>query len=60
MGFSADISSVRVLNHTTRLQSRYVGETITRRLALEENHHNQRVLLRVEGNVPEYNLVCER
>nr|XP_040047238.1 uncharacterized protein si:ch211-149e23.4 [Gasterosteus aculeatus aculeatus] len=54
------ISSVRVLNHTTRLQSRYVGETITRRLALEENHHNQRVLLRVEGNVPEYNLVCER
>ncbi|XP_032358293.1 uncharacterized protein si:ch211-149e23.4 [Etheostoma spectabile] len=54
------ISSVRVLNHTTPLQSRYSGETIVHRLALQENHHNQRVLLRVEGNVPEYNIDCRR
>ncbi|XP_054455488.1 uncharacterized protein si:ch211-149e23.4 isoform X2 [Anoplopoma fimbria] len=54
------ISSVRVLNHTTPLQSRYGGETITHRLALQEYQHNQRVLLRVEGNVPEYNLICKR
>ncbi|XP_037318660.2 uncharacterized protein si:ch211-149e23.4 [Pungitius pungitius] len=54
------ISSIRVLNHTAPLQSRHASETITHRLALEENHHNQRVLLRVEGNVPEYKLICER
>ncbi|XP_034722586.1 uncharacterized protein si:ch211-149e23.4 isoform X2 [Etheostoma cragini] len=54
------ISSVKVLNHTTPLQSRYSGETIVHRLALKENHHNQRVLLRVEGNVPEYNIDCRR
>ena len=57
---SADISSVKVLNHTTPLQSRYGGEAATRRLSLQENHHKQRVLLRVEGNVPEYNLNCQR
>ncbi|XP_074496622.1 uncharacterized protein LOC141770688 [Sebastes fasciatus] len=54
------ISSVRVLNHTTPLQSRYGGEPIAHRLALQENHHKQRILLRVEGNVPEYNLNCKR
>ncbi|TDH14643.1 hypothetical protein EPR50_G00022540 [Perca flavescens] len=54
------ISAVRVLNHTTPLQSRYSGETIAHRLALQENHHNQRVLLQVEGNVPEYNIDCRR
>ncbi|XP_049431658.1 uncharacterized protein si:ch211-149e23.4 isoform X1 [Epinephelus fuscoguttatus] len=54
------ISSVRVLNHTTPLQTRYGGETITHRLTLQENHRNQRVLLRVEGNVPEYDLSCKR
>ncbi|XP_029302477.1 uncharacterized protein LOC115017900 [Cottoperca gobio] len=54
------ISSVRVLNHTTPLQSRYGDEAITHRLALQEDHHSQRVLLRVEGNVPEYNLNCKR
>ncbi|XP_030251004.1 uncharacterized protein LOC115568074 isoform X2 [Sparus aurata] len=54
------ISSVKVLNHTTPLQSRYGGEAATRRLSLQENHHKQRVLLRVEGNVPEYNLNCRR
>ncbi|XP_034405011.1 uncharacterized protein si:ch211-149e23.4 isoform X2 [Cyclopterus lumpus] len=54
------ISSVRVLNHTTPLQSRYGGEIITHRLALQEKLHDQRVLLRVVGNVPEYNLICKR
>ncbi|XP_038548850.1 uncharacterized protein si:ch211-149e23.4 isoform X1 [Micropterus salmoides] len=54
------ISSVRVLNHTTPLQSRYGGKPIIHRLTLQENHHNQRVLLRVESNVPEYNLTCKR
>ncbi|XP_036929278.1 uncharacterized protein si:ch211-149e23.4 [Acanthopagrus latus] len=54
------ISSVKVLNHTTPLQSRYGGEAATRRLSLQENHHQQRVLLRVKGNVPEYNLNCRR
>ncbi|XP_040901606.1 uncharacterized protein si:ch211-149e23.4 isoform X2 [Toxotes jaculatrix] len=51
---------VRVVNHTTPLQSRYGGEPIIHRLALQENHHNQRILLRVEGNVPQYDLNCER
>ncbi|KAM6932765.1 uncharacterized protein PEZ65_007867 [Lycodopsis pacificus] len=54
------ISSVRVLNRTSPLQSRYGGETITHRLALQERLRNQRVLLRVEGNVPEYSLICKR
>ncbi|XP_044058633.1 uncharacterized protein si:ch211-149e23.4 isoform X2 [Siniperca chuatsi] len=54
------ISSVRVLNHTTPLQSRYGGKPIVHRLTLQENHRNQRVLLRIEGNVPEYNLNCKR
>ncbi|XP_051253641.1 uncharacterized protein si:ch211-149e23.4 [Dicentrarchus labrax] len=54
------ISAVRVLNHTTPLQSRYGGEPIKHRLALQENHHNQKILLRVEGNMPEYNLNCRR
>lgn len=58
--FSTDISSVRVVNHTTPLQSRYGGEPTIHRLTLQENHYNQRVLLQVEGNVPEYNLSCKR
>lgn len=59
-GFSADISGVRVENHTTPLQSRYGDETIARRLTLQEHQRDQRILLRVEGSVPEYNLICER
>nr|XP_046245035.1 uncharacterized protein si:ch211-149e23.4 [Scatophagus argus] len=54
------ISSVRVLNRTTPLQTRYSGEQITHRLTLQENLCNQKVLLRVEGNVPDYNLNCKR
>ncbi|CAK6966738.1 uncharacterized protein si:ch211-149e23.4 isoform X1 [Scomber scombrus] len=53
------ITSVRVLNHTMPLQNRYGGGPVTHRLTLKENHHNQRVLLRVDGNVPEHNLSCQ-
>lgn len=58
--FSADITSVKVLNHTTPLQSRYGGEPVIHRLALQEHHQKQKVLLRVEGKVPEYDLICKR
>ncbi|XP_039987247.1 uncharacterized protein si:ch211-149e23.4 [Xiphias gladius] len=54
------ISAVRVLNHTTPLQSRYSGDPVIHRLALRENHHNQKILLQVEGNVPQYDLSCRR
>ncbi|KAF3847526.1 hypothetical protein F7725_020554 [Dissostichus mawsoni] len=54
------ISAVTVLNHTTPLQSRYGDGPFAHRLALHEDHHNQRILLRVEGNVPDYNLNCKR
>ncbi|CAG08983.1 unnamed protein product [Tetraodon nigroviridis] len=54
------ISAVRVQNHTTPLQSRYSGETIAHRLTLQENRQNQRILLRVEGSVPDYSLICKR
>ncbi|KAG8001870.1 Nectin-2 [Nibea albiflora] len=55
-----DITSVKVLNHTTPLQSRYGGEPVIHRLALQEHHQKQKVLLRVEGRVPEYDLICKR
>ncbi|XP_034460739.1 uncharacterized protein si:ch211-149e23.4 [Hippoglossus hippoglossus] len=54
------ISAVRVLNRTTPLLSRYGGEPVIHRLALQENDHNQKILLRVEGNVPQYDLSCKR
>ncbi|KAM6933313.1 uncharacterized protein FYW49_001690 [Xenentodon cancila] len=54
------ISSVRILNHTTPLQSRYGDQLVIHRVAVQNNHHNQKILLRVEGNVPEYNLNCRR
>ncbi|XP_026154897.1 uncharacterized protein LOC113125576 isoform X2 [Mastacembelus armatus] len=54
------ISAVRVLNHTTTLQSRYSGKPIIHRLSLQENHHKQKILLHVEGNVPQYDLSCKR
>ncbi|KAM7412838.1 hypothetical protein PAMA_020292 [Pampus argenteus] len=54
------IFSVRVLNHTTPLQSRYGGEPVIHRVTLKENLHNQRILLQVDSNVPEYNLICKR
>ncbi|TNN62976.1 hypothetical protein EYF80_026785 [Liparis tanakae] len=36
------------------------GVIIGHRLALRENHHNQRALLRVVGNVPDHKLLCKR
>ncbi|KAG7243099.1 hypothetical protein INR49_016474 [Caranx melampygus] len=54
------ISAVRILNHTTPLQNRYGGEPIIYRLALQEKHLNQKILLQVEGNVPQYELCCKR
>ncbi|XP_071352296.1 uncharacterized protein [Trachinotus anak] len=54
------ISAVRVLNHTTPLQNRYSGEPVIYRLALQEKHSNQKILLQVEGNVPKYDLYCKR
>ncbi|XP_018520897.1 uncharacterized protein si:ch211-149e23.4 [Lates calcarifer] len=54
------ITAVRVLNHTTPLQSRYGGGPIIHRLTLQENHHNQKILLQVVGNVSDYDLNCKR
>ncbi|KAG7480142.1 synaptoproteinsis syg-2-like isoform X1 [Solea senegalensis] len=54
------ISAVRVLNHTTPLRNRHADAAVIHRLTLQENHHNQRILLRVEGNVPQYDLSCKR
>ncbi|XP_028276409.1 uncharacterized protein LOC114445509 isoform X2 [Parambassis ranga] len=54
------ISSVTILNHTTPLQSRYTDQPVTYRLSLHDNHHHQKILLRVEGNVPDYRLNCQR
>ncbi|XP_013880684.1 uncharacterized protein si:ch211-149e23.4 [Austrofundulus limnaeus] len=54
------ISSVKVLNHTTPLQSRHSSETVTHRLSVPENLQNQNVQLSVEGNVPEFDLDCRR
>ncbi|XP_075892561.1 uncharacterized protein LOC142895421 isoform X2 [Nelusetta ayraudi] len=55
------ISAVRVVNYTTPLQSRHDRQLVdVRRLTLQENLRNQRVLLQVEGNVPECNLICRR
>ncbi|KAM7399087.1 hypothetical protein PAMP_018379 [Pampus punctatissimus] len=53
------IFSVRVLNHTTPLQTRYSGEPVIHRVTLKEKLHNQRILLQVDSNVPEYNLICK-
>ncbi|XP_041851800.1 uncharacterized protein si:ch211-149e23.4 isoform X2 [Melanotaenia boesemani] len=54
------ISSLGVLNHTTPLHSRYSDQPVIYRLSVHENHHNQKILLRVEGNVPEYSIDCRR
>ncbi|MED6282914.1 hypothetical protein CHARACLAT_003332, partial [Characodon lateralis] len=54
------ISSVQVLNKTRALQNRYVDQSVVYRVSVNENQRNQKVLLRVEGNVPEYSLDCRR
>lgn len=58
--FLPDISSLRVLNFTTPLQSRYSDQPVVYRLSLDKNRHNQKILLEIEGNVPEYELSCKR
>ncbi|KAL0973178.1 hypothetical protein UPYG_G00199960 [Umbra pygmaea] len=55
-----DIKSIRVLNETTPLYKPYGGELVIHRLALKENLHNQRILLKVYGTVPTYKLTCHR
>ncbi|KAM4566712.1 uncharacterized protein PAE49_010225 isoform 1-T1 [Odontesthes bonariensis] len=54
------ISSVRVLNNTTPLQSRFSDQPVIYRLSVHEKHHSQKILLKVEGNVPEYSIDCRR
>ncbi|MEQ2243427.1 hypothetical protein ILYODFUR_007000 [Ilyodon furcidens] len=51
---------VQVLNKTSALQNRYVDQSVVYRVSVNENQRNQKVLLRVEGNVPEYSLDCQR
>lgn len=58
--FCADISAVRVVNHTTVLRDRYGCALNTRILSLRSQHHSQRILLEVDGNVPHYDLSCTR
>ncbi|XP_067102581.1 uncharacterized protein si:ch211-149e23.4 isoform X2 [Osmerus mordax] len=55
-----DISFIRVLNQTTPLNRPHGRDFIIHRLALQENVHGQRVLFRVIGSVPTYNLTCHR
>ncbi|XP_023207186.1 uncharacterized protein LOC102227050 [Xiphophorus maculatus] len=54
------ISSVKVLNNTSTLRSRYVDQPVVYRVSVYENRPNQKVLLGVEGNVPDYSLDCRR
>eukprot|EP00063_Salmo_salar_P094963 XP_014069798.1 PREDICTED: uncharacterized protein LOC106612809 isoform X3 [Salmo salar] len=54
------ISSVRVLNQTTPLYKPYGDEFVIHRMSLKENFQNQRILLKVYGSVPTYNLTCHR
>nr|XP_046171962.1 uncharacterized protein si:ch211-149e23.4 isoform X3 [Oncorhynchus gorbuscha] len=55
-----DISSVRLLNRTTPLDKHYGDESVIHRMSLKENFQNQRILLKVYGSVPTYNLTCHR
>nr|XP_046171961.1 uncharacterized protein si:ch211-149e23.4 isoform X2 [Oncorhynchus gorbuscha] len=54
------ISSVRLLNRTTPLDKHYGDESVIHRMSLKENFQNQRILLKVYGSVPTYNLTCHR
>ncbi|XP_071214760.1 uncharacterized protein [Salvelinus alpinus] len=54
------ISSVRLLNQTTPLYKPYGDESVIHRMSLKENFQNQRILLKVYGSVPTYNLTCHR
>ncbi|XP_064830924.1 uncharacterized protein LOC135546431 isoform X2 [Oncorhynchus masou masou] len=54
------ISSVRLLNQTTPLYKHYGDESVIHRISLKENFQNQRILFKVYGSVPTYNLTCHR
>ncbi|XP_053729726.1 uncharacterized protein si:ch211-149e23.4 isoform X2 [Synchiropus splendidus] len=52
------LSTLRVLNQTSMLKSR--NGHVLPRLSLQGSGPHQRVVLRAEGNVPEYDLRCQR
>ncbi|KAM4589547.1 uncharacterized protein V3H82_003650 [Fundulus diaphanus] len=54
------ISAVKVLNNTSTLQSHNTDQPVVYRVSVNQNQRNQKVLLKVEGNVPEYSLDCRR
>ncbi|KAJ7995607.1 hypothetical protein DPEC_G00246340 [Dallia pectoralis] len=54
------ITSVRVLNQTTPLNRDNGHDPVIHRLALKESLHDQKILLKVYGSVPTYNLTCYR
>ncbi|XP_038159269.1 uncharacterized protein si:ch211-149e23.4 [Cyprinodon tularosa] len=54
------ISSVKVLNNTSALKNHHADQAAVYRVSVNENQPNQKVLLRVEGNMPDYSLECRR
>ncbi|CAG6000724.1 unnamed protein product [Menidia menidia] len=54
------MSSLRVLNQTTPLHSRFDDQPVIHRLSVHENHRSQKILLKVEGNVPDHSIDCRR
>ncbi|XP_014909178.1 uncharacterized protein LOC106960552 [Poecilia latipinna] len=54
------ISYVKVLNNTSTLQSRHFDQPVVYRVSVYRNRPNQKVLLGVVGNVPDYSLDCRR
>ncbi|KAM8854382.1 V-set and immunoglobulin domain-containing protein 10-like 2 isoform 3-T3 [Synchiropus picturatus] len=52
------LSTLRVLNQTSTLKSR--NGHVLPRFSLQGSRPHQRVVLRAEGNVPEYDLRCQR
>ncbi|XP_078785695.1 uncharacterized protein si:ch211-149e23.4 isoform X1 [Oryzias latipes] len=54
------ITSVKILNHSSLLSGRHSDQRVVFGLRVQKNHLNQRILLGVEGNVPEYSLRCQR
>ncbi|KAF6724886.1 Poliovirus receptor [Oryzias melastigma] len=54
------ITSVRILNRSSLLRGHHNDHSVVYGLTVQKNHLSQRILLDVEGNVPEYNLHCQR
>ncbi|CAL8374241.1 unnamed protein product [Gadus morhua 'NCC'] len=53
------ISSLRVLNHTTRMKASHSGGRCVLRLSLHKSLPGQRILFEVEGNVPTHSITCQ-